>query len=353
VGGRCFLEAARLGIGTLLGVDPDAYGEDSWQTQPATRADADQDKAWSLAERAHDIAASVNIHAAVGFAQELPLRVLHQADLFVLAGDNLELLVWAGNMAASLQKVLIQGAVHGETWTSFVRVWDLRKPESACPACSLGAREWARLGSRFGCDPNTMIAHGLEPTRTLPHLCGLAAHLVTGEVVKRLSERESQALSDEELAYCQLSHRSWRTCYDRNASCPCPHEAWRVVTVGEGMLERSLRALAAELDVELRGMRAERPWFDSGICSSCGRAAGVNRFCCPGSAIAGTESRCPCGGTLIASPLLMASQVPAKTLHAMRDIPMSLLGLHAGDAIGLSDGVNWTYAILGQSKELP
>ena len=41
----------------------------------------------------------------------VPVWVLRQADVFVSAGDNLELVVWAGVRAAALGKPLIQGAV--------------------------------------------------------------------------------------------------------------------------------------------------------------------------------------------------------------------------------------------------
>jgi hypothetical protein len=348
VGGPSFLDAARLGVGTLIGIDPDAYGEDSWRTQLATPAEQGLPKAGHLGAAAHAINPAITVRTAVGLAQDVPLRLLHRADAFVVAGDNLELPVWAGNHAAALGKRLVQGAVHGESWTCFTRTYDLTDAQAACPACSLNREEWKRLSSRYGCDPAMMRAQGLEPTRTLPHLCGAAGHLLTGEVLKALFTVKPQAPAAEELATCLLSNRIWKTAVARNPDCRCPHERWTVIERPDPPAAITLAALAREQGAppESIVMRGERPWFLFSRCTECAREKVAQRFARPGANLGG----CECGGVYKATPLAMRSQVPLADLQYCFDIPLSQLGLEPGDALGLRAGDGWTYFILGNEE---
>ncbi len=134
VGGEIFCSLARIGVGKLIGIDPGRYREDSWRTQPALPEHAGQAKArvQGLRARRHNPAGQV--WAAIGRAQDLPLSLLREVDVIVTAGDNLELPVWAGNMAAALgKKALVQGAVHGPTWTALCRTFNLASAASPCP----------------------------------------------------------------------------------------------------------------------------------------------------------------------------------------------------------------------------
>ena len=225
VGGIAFELLARLGVGDLIGVDPDRYREQSRATQPMSASDAGKPKALVQGERAHAANPQVRVRTTIGLAQELPLRLLRGADLFVAAGDNLDLLVWAGVQAAALGKPLVQGAVHGETWTAIVRGFDLYEPDAACPACILGQRDWTRLHSRAGCDPGAAPMPGLEPTRTLPTICGTAGYLVAGEVLKWLVGPDEQTLRGQELTFCVRTHRVWRTELPRRRNLPLPARA--------------------------------------------------------------------------------------------------------------------------------
>ncbi len=345
VGGRTLEALVRVGVGNFLIVDPDHYGADSWVTQPAVPTDEGRPKAWALARRARRINPQVGIRAGFGLAQDVPLRLLRQADVFLAAGDNRELPVWAGVMAAAHGKPLIQGAVDGESWTAFVRGYDLRNPESACPACALSKHEWANLSSRFGCDWATSAlarAQGQEPTRTLPMVCGTAAQLLASEALKWLMHQGRQALAGEELALCLRSHRSWRTTLPRNPSCRCPHSRWKWVELNKPAPELTLRMLAEQLDDSDRKrpqVRGERPWISFVLCRRCGRKNPGHRF---GSA--GTEvGDCSCGETLIASPVGMHSVLPQADRWTCFDRPLTELGIDEGEAIGIMDGEHWTY----------
>lgn len=353
VGGVALQQLARVGIGTLICVDPDSYGEMSWLTQPVTPEDAGRSKAWLLSERAHATNPSVNVLAAVGLAQHLPLQVLNRADLFVAAGDNLELMVWAGTVAAQLGKPLLQGAVHGETWTALVRGYDLRDPGAPCPACALSAREWAEQSAIDGCDVGSASARTAEPTRTLPTVCATAGQLAAGEALKWLLGKEAQALHGEELAHCLLTHRLWRTKLTRKPQCPCPHRRWALVEVPESPADVTLATLAGRLGVSGPAtvqVRGEVSWVGSASCAGCGQVSAARRFAWPGTEI----GRCPCGQPLLASPPGLASVMPSDDLRSCLDRPLAALGLGPGSAVGLSEnGKDWTYFLLAGDPTAP
>lgn len=340
VGGAAFEPLARLGVGDLLGVDPGCYKELSRATQPMSATDVGRSKALVQGERAHAANPQVRVRTAIGLAQELPLRVLRRADLLVSAGDNLELLVWAGVRAAALGKPLLQGAVHGETWTVIVRGFDLREPISACPACILGQKDWSRLHSRAGCDPTSAspLPRG-EPTRTLPTVCGTAGHVVAGEALKWLSGLDSLALRGQELTFCLRTYRTWRTELPRRAACRCPHERWHLEDLEHGPGEITLGLLARRAGMPLRGLqvRTEVPWVRFARCSACGRRVPRRCFARPGA----EAGRCRCGAVMTASPVGMCSVIPSEDVLACQDTPLDSLGVV--DAVGLNSGDGWSY----------
>jgi hypothetical protein len=340
VGGRCWLHLARLGVGSLLGVDPDYFGPESWRTQPTWFGSSDS-KAWALGDEAHRINPASRIRTGRGFAQDVPLKLLRRADVLVVAGDNLEVVVWAGSLAAALGKPLIQGAVHGETHTALIRGYDLRDPENVCPACALGPREWAAQASRFGCDPRTTRSQGRERTRTLPTICSTAADLTASEVLKWLEGKEQHALRGEELALCLQTYRQFRTTLPRKKDCRCPHRRWQFVDLGNG--DTTLAHIAKQLSYSgAFQVRAERPWIRFALCPACDRQNPVFRFAAFGSEV----GRCPCGQGLQSAPLGSCSVIPGADLEKSLHLPLSDLDLKNGAAVGLSQEDDWTYFFL-------
>jgi molybdopterin/thiamine biosynthesis adenylyltransferase len=349
VGAIAFCELARAGVGTLIGVDVDRYGPESWVTQPIRRGiDVGRSKAELQGGRAHAINPAVHVISARGLAQHLPLWVFRRADLILVAADNLEVLVWVGMRAAALSKRLMQGAVQGESWLAIVRSFDLSDQSHPCPACGFGQREWSMLRSRVGCDPNTLREQGLEPTRTLTCVCGTAAHLLVGEALKWLFAIEGRSLAGEELAYCLLSHKVWRTRFTRNPDCRCPHIRWDLVDIRASLDEVTLGTL---IDQSLPGptphVQGELPWVSFTVCPNCDRyPIPVRRFGRPGE----TLGRCRCGEPLVACPIGIRSVVPWEDLRHCRDLPLSQLGFQAGFAIGVSVHDQWTYFFVGDPE---
>lgn len=352
VGGAVFEQLARAGVGTLFGVDPDSYGRESPLTQPVAWERVGQAKALVQGALAHAANPAARVMTAVGQAQDLPLAVLRRADAIVAAGDNLELVLWAGRMAAALGKRLVQGAVHGESMTAIVRGYDLRDADAACPGCGLGHAEYAALRSRQGCDPGTLRDLGREPTRTSPVVCALAAQLAASEAIKHLTGLDRGALSGEECAYSLLSHRALRTTLPRTAGCRQPHERWELVDVPHGAAETSIGRLASEIGIgeysPLLQVRGETPWFGFALCAACGRRQGVRRFARLGENL----GRCACGGELPAGPLGMRSVMPAADLRAAWEQPLDDLGLADGDALGISPAETWTWFVVRSGAQV-
>lgn len=350
VGGKVIQNLARLSVGELWCVDPDLYDDQSFRTQPCDFADAGSSKAQVQGKRAHSINPGIAIHTAPMWAQDVPFHVLRSADVWVTAGDNRELPVWLGVVAAGLGKMLIQGAVDGDSWTACVRVFDLRNAEQACPACGLSTAEWSQLRHRLGCgslqpDPTNDTA-----TQTMPNVCGMAADLVTAEILKQLLEHESVPCAGEEVAYCQQTHRVWRSQLPRNPACRCPHSRWTLLDVADDPSQLTLRSLQSELGIassEAIRVRAELPWVTNAVCPACDRRSPVRLFGRAGDVV----GQCACGGKLTASQLGLRSVVPQDDLAACGDVPLSQLGVTPGTAVGISMGESWTYCFVGQSAK--
>ena len=342
VGGAVFEQLARAGVGTLLGVDPDTYGRESPLTQPISWEPIGEPKALVQGARAHAANPAAAVRTAIGQAQDVPLSTLRQAHVLVATGDNLDLTLWAGRMAAALGKPLVNGAVHGETWTAIVRAYDLNAADAACPGCGLGQAEYAAMKSRQGCDPGTIRPQD-EPTRAPPVVCSLAAQLAVCEVLKRLTGLERGALSGEEYAHSLLSHRAWRTTLPRCDACRQPHERWTQVDVARDWANSTLGELAAEIGVNeyapLLQVRGETPWIGFALCASCGKQQTVRRFARLGQDV----GNCACGAGLTAGPLGMRSLIPTADLRAVWDAPLDALGVEDGAAIGMAPEEAWTW----------
>lgn len=358
VNGRVFQELARLGVGRLYGVDPDCNGRDSWLTQPIRRRrDRGRSKALTQARLAHDVNPACEICTLRGMAQDVPLWLYRQADVIIISTDNIEASVFAGNVAMSLGKDLIELAVFGESLAAFVRSFTA-DPQGACPACALSLAEWRDLKSRHGCDPSTMRALGQVPTRTQPMTCALAAQLGVAEALKLLlGEPRERRLAGEELIYSMVGHRVTRTPLARNPRCACPHEPWRLVDCPEAPSQLTLAELidrydrlaadtgAAADDAGPLQVCGELAWISYTLCGECGARVTVTRFGKPGTDL----GHCRCGAPLLAVPLGVHAVLPQADLAACRNRPLDELGLPPGGAVRMAYDDVWTCFFVGDA----
>lgn len=355
VGGVCFEQLARMGVGRLYGFDPDRYGPESWLTQPSLADQQGERKAVVQGRRAALANPWAEVATAAAFAQDAPLAVLHEADVIVLAGDNLELLVWAGEYAAGLGKVVVQGAVHGASQTVCVRGFNLADAHAICPTCLVGEQEWSHTTSRLGCDPATGRLQGRQPTQTSPHVCAAAGQLAAGEVVKWLLGQRELVLDGAEAQYNLLGHRAFRTILPPKESCRGPHRRWRVEKWRRPAREIALADLASSIAAEqdekpiacaggeTRWLaKAELPWITRASCGNCGAVKRVRRFSRLGRKLA----RCRCGGAFWADLEGRRTTIPGDDLSDVWRTPLARLGLRAGDAVALCRDEHWTWFIL-------
>ena len=312
VGGVAFEVLARSGVGTLLGVDPDCYGAESFLTQPSVWADRGRPKAWVQGRRAQAANPAVRVRTAIGYAEQVPLRVLRSAAVLLVAGDSVELPRWVARRAAALGRPMVQAAVHGETGLAIVRGYALQDPRAACPGCSDGAADRVRREDA-GCDPYTMRRAGQMPTRTQPTICGLAGQLLANEALKWLAGLEAYALRGEECTYCLWTHRFLRTHLPaRPDRCELAHEQYCLVDLRQPFADTTLAQLAAEIGL------AEGPDRAATCAAStrgsvsrcvplCGAETAVRRFARIGSRV----GPCRCGTDLAAGPRGVFSVIPA------------------------------------------
>ena len=345
VGGSACVELARAGVGQLEGVDPGHYRAESFLTQPTTEnvARRGEPKASALAASAHAVNPAARVRCTAALVQDIPLRLLYDADIWLVAGDNAEMVVWLGERAVALGKVLMQGAVHPDTCTSILRAWDLRRTDAACPACALGPQEWATLDERDGCDPNVTARIGSIPTRTLSPICRTTGQLMAFEALKRLSGNENLALSSEELTYSLWTHRAIRTELSHNPACRTSHEAWNVANAPAAWDQISPEVLMQKVGAPLKDampvVRAEIPWMSFGFCQACQWQSRIRRF----GSVAQAVGRCDCGGALVVPPAGVRSMVPAADLDAIQHCSLASLGLPPDRGIGLFVGERWHY----------
>ena len=355
VNGILLRTLAQLGVGTIIVCDMDTYDLKSHWTQPVEPGHDGESKVLVQASAAHRINPHIRIIAIHGFAQDLPLCIARAADLFVLAGDNLELVVHVSQLAMGLGKPLFEAAVMGESLTAHLRRYDLSEPTSVCPACAMSENEWANLKSRLGCSGSQTKLPSNQPTRTSPALCGVAAHMAACEVSKEFT-RDAPRLGGEDVTYCLASHQLYRTKLPRSGRCRLAHRAWRTVEITEPPTQTTLRSIVERCtsngptsdgptsDGPVQ-CKAEIPWMHEVRCPSpsCGDLVPVRRFARLGADL----GACHCGERLTASALGQRSVLPASDLEHCLDMPLAKLGLGSGDSIAVSTSGDWTYCFLG------
>ena len=338
VGARAADTLARLGCGLTV-VDPDQFGPDSFRTQACDADDWGRDKVGVIARRLRRAHSAAPLAAVRAFVQEVPWQFLAQSDALLSCGDNLQMVVWLGRMAAALGKPLLQAAVDGESFSAILRRWDLRGPEVACPACAMGAADWNGLSIRRGCDLKTLHTGAGVPTQTPPFVCATAGQMLAAEVTKYLAGVDLPSPSSE-VIYCLHSHRTIATELVRKPDCRCPHEHWRVEYVAERPEQISLATLLQRSPFHLRtGWRGLEVWGESSWChvtecAGCERRVPVRRFARP----ADTVGRCECGTELTATPLSLRRAIPAQDLQQRAGDALSEVGLLSGRGVVFRDG---------------
>lgn len=350
-GGEASCLLAQSGVGSVDVVDPDVYDAASFATQPSLYEHRGEAKALVQGERAQRTNPACNVRALVGQAQDLMLRDLRKANVLLVAGDNVSLLIWVGRMAVGLGIPLVQAAVHGETASAIVRGYDARDPENVCPMCTMSEQELNDRISRHGCEIGSRQTQGTVATRTMPAICHAAGALAANEAIKWLTNRDDLVLRGEEQVCSLFAYQSWRTTLPRNSGCDLPHRRWRLVDLESAARETTLDDLAHHAAMSaadgISQVRSEIPWVSFTFCGSCGRRVSIRRFARAGSAL----GQCECQATLTTVPQGMRSVIPRADLQSCRDQPVSLLGIESGEAIALLSGDQWVHFFTSENHQ--
>jgi molybdopterin/thiamine biosynthesis adenylyltransferase len=256
VGRVAAVHFARLQIGTLWLVDQGIYKPESLLTQPIAPSEAGRAKASSTGRVCKAISPETRVLACDGPIQNLDLAALQEADLVLLATDNLAAEADTAQRCLRLGRPLVQASVHGDTMTAQVRTFAHRDGSGPCPVCGFGRAEWAHMHreTRFSCEgaatapsaPLTAVA----ATMSFSFLCSLAADLAVAQVV-RLVLGLGTGVEDTLLEYCAYRHRAVVSPLSRNPDCPVDHTAFRPFLASAPLAECTLRRLALEADSTL------------------------------------------------------------------------------------------------------
>lgn len=335
VGRSMALHLARLQVGALWLVDRGAYKAESLLTQPITPDEVGAPKASRTAALCRALSPRTRVYAFDGPVEELDEATPADADVWLLASDNLAAEVEVGLRCQRLGRPLIHAAVHGDTLTAQVRTFGNRDGSGPCPACAFGAVEWSLLSREtvFSCQGaetgQTEKRLQNAPTRSVSFLCGLAAELALMQLL-RLTLGLGAPVDDTLTEYCGYTHRTVVSPLRRNPECPCDHLRWVEVPPPRPLADCSLRDLcgAVGLPAERTSVTvAGRTFATEAFCEPCGRTRPLRRFV----SVASGGRTCPgCGGRARVSPFHCHRPAPAAVLAPIVDWP--LRDLRAADA---------------------
>ena len=330
--------AARLGVGSLTLVDRGLIKPESVLTHPVQPGDVGRPKALLAGERAAAVGPDTRVRVFVGPVEGLSLDAFLGATRILLATDNLAGEATVGALATHLGLPLLQASVHGPTLTAQVRALaNTGAPDDPCLQCGWTEREWSDLdrGTVFSCEgaaaPGARAAAESSsiPTRSLPHLCAMAAHLAWMELTRRALGIADAAASTL-VGYCGFNHRTSLSPLARDADCPADHARWALrpaprplaaVTPAElfGLAGQARGTPPEALSLELDAYRFATAW-------ACGCPGG--RFFRP--AAMGAGAACPhCGKARAPHPFHTHAEVPGGALRGHLGRTLAELGAGA------------------------
>lgn len=332
VGRGIAFHLARFG-GILWLVDRGRLKPESQLTHPGVGpADIGEPKASNLARALAACGFCGQGFAHDGPVEELPLVAFADADLVVLASDNLRAEVEVGRRCAQLGKPLLQASVHGDTLVAQVRFFS-GKPGSPCPACGYTKAEWQayRENRPFKCEPLGWVTPRQQespppaPTMSTSFLCSLAADMAMVQIT-RFALGLGAPVADTLVEYAGYTHRTVVSPLACKADCPGEHLEWRQVRLGMHLGDTTLRSLAATAGFAPRSFEVDDYTFaERGGCG-CPTTVPLGRFVTPGE---GVEQCAACGCPIVGHPFYLHRPVPASAVEGALDRPLSSLGAGA------------------------
>jgi molybdopterin/thiamine biosynthesis adenylyltransferase len=342
VGGPIALGLARLQIHTLCLVDKGKFKAESMLTHLVFPEDIPGPKASILGRRVKHISPDTKVIVFDGPLESLDLAVIAEADLAVLATDNLLAEIEVGQRCLWLGLPLVHAAVHGETLVAQVRFF-ANRPNGPCPACGYSPAEWKAMNrqTRYSCEAVDRRATRAEtkgpPTVSVSFLCSMAADLALVQILRHTLGLGS-AVENCMLQYCGFDHRTITSALKRNLNCPCDHTVYGQATALEPIPDFTLSELAQMAGYDsgsgLNGVSLQMgrlSFCESAVCR-CTAMRPFRRFLATGARAARCRS---CGEKIVPLPFYTHNPVPASVIADRMERPLRDLGAESAGWVKL------------------
>ncbi len=325
VGRVSCVHLARLGVDTLWICDKSAYKAESQLTQPISIDEVGRPKAQAVGHLAKSLSPSTRVFAYDGPFESLGATAFADADLVLIATDNIRAEVECGQHCLHLGLPLLQASVDGATLTVQIRFWAHASAESPCPACGLTNQERTALANEvlFSCD-GSAVPTASNPTTSTSHLCALAGDLAVNQIL-RFALDLGAGVVDQEVEWNGFTMRTHTTPLARRPTCPADHAVWTTHRTDGPVGDCTLRELARAAGMHDDG-RIDRTSFRVGetcyvqraVCRE-GHGQAVERFIGTGSPAGACTS---CGGDLVPEPYFTHDTAPSRLLVTQLDRPI-------------------------------
>jgi hypothetical protein len=345
VGRNIALHAARLHPHTLWLVDRGSFKGESLLTQSIAPCDVSEPKASNTGRLCKSISPGTRIFAFDGPIEGQDLSALIEADLVVLAVDNLAAEVETGRRCLRLRRPLVQASVHGETLVAQVRFFANRDGLGPCPVCAFGDREWTLLHheTRFSCEGPSRgqpVPESVQmPTMSLSFLCSLAADLAMVQILRHILGLGA-GVEDSVLEYCGYTHKTSTAPLMRNPKCHADHTPFTEAAAPRPLEDCTLRQLAQAVRPGGEGLIGltwtieNASFVEWGGCL-CDRRQRIGRFLASGEHAGVCKT---CKSPVHPLPFYEHTTVPATLVLPWVDQPLASLGVRSPSWVIVRDG---------------
>lgn len=322
---------SRLQPAALVLVDPGSYKSESLQTQPILPVHVGTEKVITVGEQCKQISPTTRVRAYAESVQALPPTAFAEADLVVLATDNLAAEVAVARQCLHLGTPLVQASVHGATLVAQVRALSHGTAQSPCLVCAFSKAEWKSLDEEalFSCEgygqASAAQRTSVVPTMSVSFLCSMAADLASVAILRHVLRLGATPL-DTVTEYCGYTHKTIASPLVASPSCRGDHTRYSATVSATPLHECTPREIAACAGFQLPqglGFVVDDYEFVSRSMCRCGRDEQAQRFSLPGQDL----PSCPaCGQPTFGQPFYIHRPVSGRTLAGLVDRRLDQLG---------------------------
>jgi molybdopterin/thiamine biosynthesis adenylyltransferase len=317
-------------------VDVQCYEPANIHSQDVDAHGIGRPKAVVQARRLRRINPSLALDAIHSSVEDLPLGAL-RGDVILACLDSRQARMTVNQAAWRLGVPWIDAGVEATGLLARVHVF-VPAPNAPCLECAWDQRDYAAIEQRYPCDAGS----GPAPTGASSSLGALAAALQAIECDKLLAGSTSDALVGRNVLIDARHHKHYVTAFRRNPACRMPdHDGWRIEPFDGAVSQTTLGELLA-LGTTLRDAQARLAFHVAGqrvaVGLTCVQCATSHPTFQLERALRRTPALCDvCHGELRATGFDLRHTVALDVIPATAlDVPVTRLGLRAGDVLSLS-----------------